>query len=76
MPALASGRIPARSGRRIEAEPSKLRARQRNSSAAPTWAITVDQADPAIPVSNPNTSTTSSTALTKLAPTRIQSGVM
>ena len=42
-----------------------------NATPAPTWAITVDHAEPATPQSKPNTNTTSSTALTRLAASRI-----
>ena len=43
--------------------------------AAPSWAITVPQAEPAIPRPNPNTSTTSSTRLPTLAASWMTSGV-
>ncbi len=73
-PAFASGAIPARAGRRVTAGARWERMTTPNATAAITWAITVDHADPGMPRSSPYTNTISSTVLTRFDTNRMMSG--
>ena len=74
-PAASRGAIPTRLGRRWTAGARCRRITTTKAMPAPTWAITVDQAEPATPHSKPNTNSSSSTTLTRFDESRMTSGV-